>query len=62
MGSYGKIKGMPLYKLCNLDLNSMPKTSFTIGIDTPDIMIDKIKEKQWPIYNIKLGPDKQLIW
>ena len=33
-------------------------TDFTIGIDTIDRMVEKMNEKPWPIYKIKLGvPD-----
>jgi L-alanine-DL-glutamate epimerase-like enolase superfamily enzyme len=33
-------------------------TDYTIGIDTVDKMVDKMKEMPWPIYKIKLGtPD-----
>jgi L-alanine-DL-glutamate epimerase-like enolase superfamily enzyme len=36
----------------------MPKTNFTIGIDTVDKMVDKMKSFPWPIYKVKLGtPD-----
>lgn len=34
---------------------SLPKTNYTIGIDSIDAMKSKIMEKPWPIYKIKLG-------
>lgn len=33
----------------------LPKTNFTIGIDSIDVMKLKIQETPWPIYKIKLG-------
>ena len=45
---------MPVYKLWNLDTANNPLTSFTIGLDTTEVMVAKIKEEQWPIYKIKL--------
>ena len=55
---YGKMRQLPLYKLWNLDPTRGPQTDFTIGIDTVDKMVAKMKEKPWPIYKIKLGtPD-----
>ena len=57
---YGKIKGKPLYKLWNLDTSGNPITDYTIGIDTIDKMVDKMKEKPWPIYKIKLGTEEDI--
>ena len=55
---FGKIVGKPLFELWGLDPAKGPATDFTIGIDTIDKMVAKIKEKPWPIYKIKLGvPD-----
>ena len=42
---YGKMKGKPLYKLWNLDISNNPVTDYTIGIDTIDKMVEKMKEK-----------------
>ena len=52
---YGKILGKPLYKIWNLDKHNLVKTNFTIGLDTIDKMIEKLKEQPWPLYKIKLG-------
>lgn len=52
---HGKRKGMPLYKLWGLELKDMPLTNYTIGIDTIEKMVQKMKEFPWPLYKIKLG-------
>lgn len=52
---YGKWKRQPLWRLWNLDIERIPLTDYTIGIDTPEEMIRKIGEKSWPVYKIKLG-------
>ncbi len=52
---YGKMRGQPLYKLWNLDYTKAPQTSYTIGLDSIDKMIEKLKKQPWPIYKIKLG-------
>ncbi len=44
-----------LYELWNGDVSKNPLTDYTIGIDTIENMVKKIKEKPWPIYKIKLG-------
>lgn len=56
---YGKIKGKPLKDLWKKNAIS-PQTDYTIGIDSIEKMVDKIKEKPWPIYKIKLGTDNDL--
>ncbi len=52
---YGKIKGKKLYELWNGDISRNPVCDYTIGIDTIDKMVAKMKEKPWPIYKIKVG-------
>jgi len=44
-----------LYKMWELDVAASPATDYTIGIDTIDKMVEKIKAKPWPVYKIKLG-------
>ena len=52
---YGKLKQQQLHQLWKLDTAKAPLTDFTIGIDTIDIMVAKMKETPWPIYKIKVG-------
>lgn len=52
---YGKLKGKPLYQLWNGDVSKNPITDYTIGIDSIEKMVDKLREKPWPIYKIKVG-------
>lgn len=55
----GKSLGVPLYKYLGLDNTKAPITSFSIGIDKPDVMQQKIKEAEdFPILKIKVGTDK----
>ena len=49
---------VPLYKYYGLDKSKAPITSFSIGIDTPDVMQQKIREAdEYPVLKIKLGKD-----
>lgn len=57
---YGKWKRQPLYKLWNLDIDKAPLTDYTIGIDTIEKMVNKIKEKPWPVYKIKSGTTEDI--
>ncbi len=55
----GKIMGQPWYKIWGLDKSKTPSTTFTIGIDTKDVVRQKTQEAA-PLYNIlkvKLGSD-----
>lgn len=52
---FGKMKRKQLHQLWNLDTATAPLTDYTIGIDTIEKMVEKMKEKPWPIYKIKVG-------
>jgi len=52
---YGKMQKKPLYACWKLDIREGPMTDYTIGIDSIEKMIEKMKAKPWPIYKIKLG-------
>lgn len=52
---YGKFKNKPLHELWKGDVSKNPVTDYTIGIDSIDKMVEKLKEKPWPVYKIKVG-------
>jgi len=52
---YGKLRKKKLYDLWNGDISKNPLTDYTIGIDSIEKMLAKMKEKPWPIYKIKVG-------
>ena len=53
---FGQMKAKPLYALWNTQwTDHLPVTDYTIGIDTIEKMVAKMKEKPWPVYKIKLG-------
>lgn len=55
----GKLLGAPWYKIWGLDKAKAPSTTFTIGIDTPDVVRAKTLEvaHQFNILKVKLGRD-----
>ncbi|MBL1215303.1 MAG: dipeptide epimerase [Ignavibacteriae bacterium] len=60
----GKLIGKPWYKIWGLDKEKTPVTSFTIGIDTTEVVKEKTKEAaEFKILKVKLGrdTDKQMI-
>lgn len=52
---YGKKLEKPLYEVWGLDIDSLPVSNYTIGIDSIDKMVQKMTEYPWPLYKIKLG-------
>ena len=52
---FGKMQSKKLYELWKGDISKNPLTDYTIGIDSIDKMVSKLKEKPWPIYKIKVG-------
>ena len=52
---YARKQGKKLYEVWGLKTDNNPMTDYTIGIDTIETMVAKMKELPWPIYKIKLG-------
>jgi len=58
---WGKLNGKPLYRLWRLAAENLPQSSFTLGIDTPERMVAKLREEPgWPTYKVKLGTAEDL--
>lgn len=57
---WGNMKGLPLYRMWDTEFTNTPLTDYTIGIDTVEKMVEKMKEKPWPIYKIKLGTEQDI--
>jgi len=57
---FARKAGMPLYQFWGLSLKDIPKTSFTLGIDTPENMIQRMEEMPWDCYKIKLGTQNDI--
>ena len=55
----GKIMGQPWYKIWGLDPAKAPVTSFTIGIDTPEVVRQKVEEaRPYKLIKVKMGLDR----
>jgi len=57
---YGQIKGKPLNDFWKPAEPKQTITDYTIGIDTIEKMVAKMKEKPWPVYKIKLGTNEDI--
>ena len=54
----GKILNKPCYEIYSADLSKMPVTSYTIGIDTLEVIREKLKDaEQFKVIKVKLGRD-----
>ncbi|TDB59828.1 dipeptide epimerase [Arundinibacter roseus] len=52
---FAQKQGKKLYEHWGLIIDQNPVTDYTIGIDTPEKMVEKLQEMPWPLYKIKLG-------
>lgn len=54
----GKLRGQPCWQLLGSNPALMPVTSFTIGIDTPEVVMQKVREAEGcKVIKVKLGRD-----
>jgi len=54
----GKKLNTPLYKIWGLDKSKAPRTSYSIGIDTIEVIKKKVRAaEQYPLLKIKVGKD-----
>lgn len=54
----GKLVGEPFYRLFGLNPARVPLTSFTIGLDTPEVIRQKVLEAEpYKVLKVKLGRD-----
>ncbi len=53
--------GVPLYQLWGLNPEKTPQTSFTIGLDEPELMVEKARQAEaYPILKVKLGTPRDI--
>lgn len=57
----GQRFGVPLYEIFGVDPRATPPTSFTIGMDTPEVVAAKVREAgDFEVLKIKLGSEDDL--
>lgn len=57
----GKTLGHPLWRLWGLDPADAPLSSYTIGLDEPEVMAEKARRaREWPILKVKLGAGRDV--
>lgn len=62
---FGKLMGQPLWRIWGENPDATPDTTFTIGMDTPEVMAEKTREAadRFKILKVKVGTpnDKEMI-
>lgn len=54
----GKMENRPVWQRYGVNPETMPPTSFTLGIDTPEMLREKMAESAgFPVIKVKLGSD-----
>lgn len=54
----GQRMGVPLHAMLGLDPRVGPPTSFTIGLDAPDVVVQKVREaSDYEVLKVKMGSD-----
>jgi L-alanine-DL-glutamate epimerase-like enolase superfamily enzyme len=54
----GRRLGAPLYELLGISPGPIPSTSFTIGLDTPEVVVQKVREAgAYQFLKVKMGSD-----
>lgn len=54
----GQLQNKPCYEIFGADPSKMPVTSFTVGIDTPEILRQKLEDAEdFKVIKVKLGRD-----
>lgn len=55
----GRMLGQPVWRMWGLSKASAPLSSYTIGLDEPAVMRDRLAEKKsFPIIKVKVGTDR----
>ena len=52
---FAQLRRQPLYQLLRLQFKKAAFTDYTLGIDTAEEMIAKVKAHPWPLYKVKLA-------
>lgn len=57
---FAQMRRQPLHKLLGIEWEHAPLTDYTIGIDTTDRMVQKMKDHPWPLYKIKMSRPEEI--
>jgi L-alanine-DL-glutamate epimerase-like enolase superfamily enzyme len=52
---FAQMRNAPLRRILGIQSDIVPQTDYTLGIDTAENMVTKLKAHPWPLYKIKLS-------
>lgn len=52
---FAQMRNAPLRRVLGIHSDIVPQTDYTLGMDTAEKMVDKLKAHPWPLYKIKLS-------
>ncbi|WP_034040822.1 dipeptide epimerase [Wocania ichthyoenteri] len=55
----GKLQGISIHQMLGASKNGYP-TSYTIGINSLEMMTRQIRDNKWPLYKVKLGTENDI--
>lgn len=57
---FAQMRRQPLHQLLGIKWGNTPLTDYTIGLDTVENMVAKLKAHPWPIYKIKMATPEDI--
>ena len=57
---WAQMKRQPLWQLLGLEWKDIPLTSYTIGLTAPEEIAERVRQKTWPVYKLKVGSPQDL--
>jgi len=57
---FARMRNTPLYNVLGLQWKNTPPTDYTIGIDAAETIADRLQQKPFPIYKLKVGGEEDL--
>lgn len=52
---FSQMRNAPLRRMLGIQSDFVPQTDYTLGIDTAEKMVEKLRAHPWPLYKIKLS-------
>ncbi len=57
---WSQMRNVPLRRILGIQSDLVPQTDYTLGVDTAEKMIEKLKAHPWPIYKIKIAKEDDI--
>lgn len=57
---FAQMRNAPLRRILGIHSDIVPQTDYTIGMDTAEKMVAKLKAHPWPLYKIKLSKPEDI--